>query len=1176
MLKKTNTSLKINKLYLHLFIFFLLFFISKTQANTYYFSNSTGNDSYTSVQAQNQATPWKSINKLNSFFGSLVAGDNIYFKRGDTFYGTIAVIKSGTSGNPITIGAYGTGNKPVITGFTTITGWTNEGGGIYSKVISSAALTNMVTIDGVQVDMGRYPDAQYLIYETFSTNTSITDNTLSSTPNWTGAEAVIRKNDWTIERCKITSHSGNTINYTNASSTKSATANYGYFIQNDLRTLTVYGEWYHNSSTGKFYMYFGSVVPTSKTINVATVNNLVSNSNYDFITIDNIVFTGSIDNAINYSGGNDYCFLQKCDISFAGNNGVNIVGGTGITVNSNTLKFCNNNGIASYGTSTNIINNTLTKIGCLVGQATGSGGYNGIYSPGNGVVIRNNIIKSTGYNGIIVRYSGTAIIQYNFVDTACTILDDGAGIYVSTPNLSSRVIDHNIVLNTVGNSDGTPDAFKPNNSLSGGIFLDESTTNVTVSGNTVANILSSGIKLLKASNNTLVDNTIYNSQKALEYLDGATNLIANNKIRRNIFFAKLVSQLPVVFYTSTNNIATFGTADSNYYARPMDDNNTFYLRQPSTSYVYKTLAGWQTFTGQDTHSKKSPKTITNVNELNFQYNASNTSKIVAFSGLSYKDVAGNVYNNSATIAAWSSLVLISNGVTSTTNKTPVANAGGDKSITLPTNTTSLAGTGTDTDGTISSYSWLQLSGPSAGTLLTPAAASTVLHNLIQGTYTYELTVTDNLGGKGSDKVSVTVYPSVAALPGTLLPAVNPTNIINGIDYKYYEGNWTVLPSFTTLTAVKAGVTSTFNLAPALKTSQYGFSFSGFIKVPTDGQYTFYTSSDDGSSLYIDNILTVSNDGVHSTIEKSGTIGLKAGLHAITGLFFQQAGGSIFTVSYSATGISKQVIPATALFRINLLPPVYPTGLVSGLKYKYYEGNWTVLPSFSTLTPIKTGTVSNFDLTPANKTLQYGFNFSGFINIPADGVYTFYTSSDDGSNLYIDNILTVSNDGVHYATEKSGTIGLKAGKHYITGLFFQQAGGAVFTVSYQGTGITKRLIPASSLSYTNNTVARIATDTGNVLGTSLSLRNSNTSIAPNTTLRIAAYPNPATTEFALSVEGGTTEKIEILVTNIQGQTVYQAGGTSNKKYRFGNSFMRGIYIVKVVQGNSVQMIKVIKG
>ena len=78
------------------------------------------------------------------------------------------------------------------------------------------------------------------------------------------------------------------------------------------------------------------------------------------------------------------------------------------------------------------------------------------------------------------------------------------------------------------------------------------------------------------------------------------------------------------------------------------------------------------------------------------------------------------------------------------------------------------------------------------------------------------------------------------------------------------------------------------------------------------------------------------------------------------------------------------------------------------------------------------------------------------------------------------------------------------------------------------------------------------------------------------ITLTAYPNPATTEFALSVEGGTTEKIEILVTNIQGQTVYQAKGTSNKKYRFGNSFMRGIYIVKVVQGNSVQMIKVIKG
>jgi len=67
----------------------------------------------------------------------LQPGDRILFRRGDTFYGSLNITKSGEAGLPITIGAYGTGDKPVITGFTTVTGWANEGNGIYSASITS-------------------------------------------------------------------------------------------------------------------------------------------------------------------------------------------------------------------------------------------------------------------------------------------------------------------------------------------------------------------------------------------------------------------------------------------------------------------------------------------------------------------------------------------------------------------------------------------------------------------------------------------------------------------------------------------------------------------------------------------------------------------------------------------------------------------------------------------------------------------------------------------------------------------------------------------------------------------------------------------------------------------------------------------------------------------------------
>lgn len=252
------------------------------------------------------------------------------------------------------------------------------------------------------------------------------------------------------------------------------------------------------------------------------------------------------------------------------------------------------------------------------------------------------------------------------------------------------------------------------------------------------------------------------------------------------------------------------------------------------------------------------------------------------------------------------------------NQLPKAFAGADTTITLPANTASLKGSGTDANGTISSYQWTKIAGPTTGSITNATAATTTVTSLVQGTYQYQLTVTDNEAGVAKDTVQIIVNAATAAST-TLLPAVNPANTVNGLDYKYYEGTWSVVPQFSSLTPVKSGSTPNFNIGLANKTTLYAFSFTGYITVPTDGLYKFYTSSDDGSNLYIDNVLTVANDGLHSTQEKSGVIGLKAGKHAITGNFFQGTGGGVFTVSYEGAAIAKQVIPAASLFRTNQLP-----------------------------------------------------------------------------------------------------------------------------------------------------------------------------------------------------------------------------------------------------------------
>jgi predicted esterase len=106
------------------------------------------------------------------------------------------------------------------------------------------------------------------------------------------------------------------------------------------------------------------------------------------------------------------------------------------------------------------------------------------------------------------------------------------------------------------------------------------------------------------------------------------------------------------------------------------------------------------------------------------------------------------------------------------NKVPTASAGSDQTITLPANSISLNGSGSDADGTIASYQWSEVFGPNNATFSNAGySASCTASGLIQGTYTFKLTVTDNSGATASASVNVTVNASTVvtytSIPGKI-------------------------------------------------------------------------------------------------------------------------------------------------------------------------------------------------------------------------------------------------------------------------------------------------------------------------------------------------------------------------------------------------------------------------
>jgi parallel beta-helix repeat protein len=641
--------------YLNIILTFLfLCFLFPANATNYYVSNS-GSDSNPGTS---DSLSWRSLDKVNA--SVVKPGDRILFKRGDRWTGTIKVNASGTSGSPITFGAYGTGENPIISGFTTLSGWTDEGGNIYSKTIAvENNFPNIVLVDGVNTAMGRYPNTgTWLTYESHSGHTLYTDNELTGTPNWTGAQVVIRKNRWILEKDNITNHTNSILTVTPESTSFEALNGYGYFIQNDLKTLDVADEWYYNGS--RFYIYSN---PSAKTVKISTVNRLLVISGKDYITVENITFEGANSHAIQNTSGHDI-LIQHCNFLNIGMTGIytdaNSVDATMI-IDDNTFDTGNNNAIHLRNSSTYawIKNNTISNIGLIKGSATNvasavGNAYDGINVYGANTRIEYNTISNVGHSGIAMRKNTGMIVRYNYISNFGLTRYDAGGIY--TWNLPGATINNNIV----DGSNHVSEGIAGNTYLAlSGIYIDEQTEICNLYNNTVTNVKDFGIKYLNSRTGRLRNNTSYNNGTQFEfaYVYSYGFDVTGMDIKGNVFVSRSASQRVMIYKNDTSPLNQWGVADSNYYARPIDDNHTINTSTTTSLGTDRTVAGWQSLTGQDVNSWKSPQSITSENDLRFEYNATNSPKTITLSQPMI-DVKGTKYATSVTVQPYSSIVLM--------------------------------------------------------------------------------------------------------------------------------------------------------------------------------------------------------------------------------------------------------------------------------------------------------------------------------------------------------------------------------------------------------------------------------------------------------------------------------------------------------------------------------------
>ncbi|NWK55798.1 sulfatase-like hydrolase/transferase [Verrucomicrobiaceae bacterium N1E253] len=164
------------------------------------------------------------------------------------------------------------------------------------------------------------------------------------------------------------------------------------------------------------------------------------------------------------------------------------------------------------------------------------------------------------------------------------------------------------------------------------------------------------------------------------------------------------------------------------------------------------------------------------------------------------------------------------------------------------------------------------------------------------------------------------------LSGEYAPGV-VTPVVQGMNYKVFTGIWPWVPETAGLTPVASGDCSGLDLTVRTQDDNVVIEFTGYLQVPTDGEYTFRMTTDttvadngSGGMLWVHDAHVIDDDFNHDGTERNGSMRLKAGIHPIRVLYKHRSGSHDISLRYSGPGVSLQDVPLNALYRAGTPAP----------------------------------------------------------------------------------------------------------------------------------------------------------------------------------------------------------------------------------------------------------------
>lgn len=297
-------------------------------------------------------------------------------------------------------------------------------------------------------------------------------------------------------------------------------------------------------------------------------------------------------------------------------------------------------------------------------------------------------------------------------------------------------------------------------------------------------------------------------------------------------------------------------------------------------------------------------------------------------------------------------------------------------------------------------------------------------------------------------------PAVQATFDTLRLVETPTATGTGLRGEYFDSDDFSGPA--KLTRVDPAIDMDWGANapdPAVRADKFSARWRGTIRAPVSGKYRLFATADDRVGVFVNGARVIENNGsAEVSLKANRPVGIRVN-------YVENQGEAKVKLEWQSEKVPRQVVPSRYLN-----PPTDgadETDSDAGLRGEYFSDQ-----NLKDLQQVRTDAEVNFnqDASPVDPTLNaFSVRWTGTVRTIDAGKYTFYTFSDDGVRLWVNDKQIIDNWKPNPGVEDAGSVQLPADSAVpIRMESYNTIGGWAARLMWEGPDIDKQVVPADRL------------------------------------------------------------------------------------------------------------------